>query len=111
MARDYEHASKSPPSTAQTPIDVLGKRFKQELPNHTERLVAEIRVRQYSIRTEQSYLGWLERYVHFHGMRDPATLDGSAISSYLEHLVVHRHVSASTQSQALNALIFFTNMY
>lgn len=88
-------------------MDGLMKRFTQQFPNHVERVVAEIRVRQYSIRTEQSYLGWLARFVHFHDMRDPAELDGTAIGAFLEHLVVNRHVSGSTQSQALNALVFF----
>jgi integron integrase len=87
--------------------ETLIKRFRQQFPVHAERMVAEIRLRQYSIRTEQSYLAWLARYVSYQGMRDPAELDGAALGSYLEHLVVKRQVAASTQSQALNALIFF----
>lgn len=87
--------------------DRLIRVFKQTYPGHAERLVAEIRVRQYSIRTEQSYLAWLARYVKFHGMRDPAELGGENITAFLEYLVVKRAVSGSTQSQALNALIFF----
>lgn len=85
----------------------LIRRFKQKFPAHTERIVAEIRMRQYSIRTEQSYLAWLARYTQHQGMRDPGELDGAALSAFLEHLVVERHVSGSTQSQALNALVFF----
>jgi integron integrase len=88
-------------------MDRLIKRFKAKYPKHAERLVAEIRTRQYSIRTEQSYLAWLARYTLHHDMRDPADLDGAELGGYLEHLVVRRHVSGSTQSQALNALIFF----
>lgn len=112
VARDYDHAphdsnpSDTPVSNRQ-PMDGLSKRFKQQFPHHADRVVAEIRVRQYSIRTEQSYLGWLARFVQFHGMRDPAELDGAAMTAFLEHLVVNRHVSAGTQSQALNALVFF----
>jgi integron integrase len=109
VARDYDRdlnpsdtSGKEPP-----PMDGLGKRFKQHFPNHAERMRAEVRVRQYSIRTEQSYLGWLERFVQFHGMRDPAEMDGAAMKAFLEHLVVNRRVSASTQNQALNALVFF----
>ncbi len=112
VARDYDHApDASNPSdisvSNRQPMDGLMKRFKQQFPNHADRIVAEIRVRQYSIRTEQSYLGWLGRFVQFHGMRDPAELDGAAMTAFLEHLVVNRHVSGSTQSQALNALVFF----
>lgn len=76
-------------------------------PQHFERLIVEIRMRQYSIRTEKSYSEWLARFIAFNGMQDPATLEPSLIARYLEHLVVNRNVSSSTQSQALNALIFF----
>lgn len=112
VARDYDHAPDAPNSSDTSvnnrqPMDGLMKRFKQQFPNHADRIVAEIRVRQYSIRTEQSYLGWLGRFVQFHGMRDPAEMDGAAMTAFLEHLVVNRRVSASTQNQALNALIFF----
>lgn len=79
----------------------------RQFSQHFERLVVEIRMRQYSIRTEKSYAEWLARYIAFSGMQDPATLDPSHIARYLEHLVVNRNVSSSTQSQALNALIFF----
>ena len=76
-------------------------------PTHFERLVIEIRMRQYSIRTENSYSEWLARYIHFNHMQDPAQLEPQSIAHFLEHLVVNRNVSSSTQSQALNALIFF----
>jgi integron integrase len=83
------------------------RRFKAQYPEHNERLITEIRLRQYSIRTEQSYLAWLARYAVFHGMRDPASLDGVAVKLFLEYLAVHRTVAVSTQKQALNALVFF----
>ena len=76
-------------------------------PGYVKALVTRIRVKQYSIRTEQAYLQWLLRYIAFHNMVDPDSLDDSAIGQYLEYLVVSRGVSASTQQQALNALIFF----
>lgn len=112
VARDSDSTSTAlAPSTGHSARkqteDSLMKRFKQAFPGHAERLVAEIRVRQYSIRTEQSYLAWLARYVQHYGMQDPAKLDAAALSTFLEHLVVKRNVSASTQSQALNALVFF----
>ncbi|MBL4775035.1 MAG: integron integrase [Mariprofundus sp.] len=67
---------------------------------------AEIRRRGYSIRTEQTYLSWVKRFMGFHDGHDPAELDMSAISSFLEYLAISRHVSSSTQNQALNALVF-----
>lgn len=115
VARDYDDTSVAagPSDTTDSrgqPVDEpikLLKLFKQKFPNHAERMVAEIRVRQYSIRTEQSYLAWLARFVRFHGMRDPVELDGADMTAFLEHLVVNRRVSGSTQNQALNALVFF----
>lgn len=69
-------------------------------------MAAEIRRRNYSIRTEHAYLHWTRRYVWFHGNRDPREMSGEAIASYLNHLALSREVSPSTQSQALNALVF-----
>lgn len=112
VSRDYDTQEKSvvtdsSGSAFQKPVDGLSGRLRDAFPHHVERLITEIRVRQYSIRTEQSYLGWLARFTGFHQMKDPAGFDGPAISSFLEHLVVQRGVASSTQSQALNALVFF----
>ena len=75
-------------------------------PEVYERLVAEIRMRQYSIRTEKAYLDWVARFMVFNDKRNPVDLDESHIIRYLEYLAVKRGVSASTQNQALNALVF-----
>ena len=80
---------------------------RKAFPEHFERLMTEIRVRQYSIRTERSYSDWLARYISYHNMSDPVELQEDAIVRYLEYLVVKRNVAGSTQSQALNALVFF----
>jgi hypothetical protein len=66
----------------------------------------EIRRRHYSPRTEEAYVAWVRRYVHFHGLRHPSTLGPEAITSYLTHLATDGRVSASTQNQALAALLF-----
>jgi integron integrase len=71
-----------------------------------QRLKVEIRRRHYSIRTEQAYVGWVMRYLAFHGDADPRQLGPPAVAAFLEHLAVERQVSASTQNQALNALVF-----
>ncbi len=78
----------------------------QQQPKLMARMKAEIRRRGYSIRTEQTYISWAERFIGFHQGHDPAELDMSAISSFLEYLAVSRNVSTSTQNQALNALVF-----
>lgn len=75
-------------------------------PELIERLVTEIRVRQYSVRTERAYINWVVRFILFHDRRDPTCLGHEEIVQYLEYLVVRRNVSASTQNQALNALVF-----
>jgi len=87
--------------------DSLIDKVNQHYPEHLRNLIAKIRVKQYSIRTEQSYLSWLARFIAFNDMKDPATLDKQSIAKYLEHLAFKRDVAASTQSQALNALVFF----
>jgi integron integrase len=85
----------------------LVNKVRTLFPRHFERLIVSIRTKQYSIRTEQAYVNWLARYIAFHDMQDPANLDGQSTKEFLEYLVVKRHVSASTQSQALCAVVFF----
>ena len=70
-----------------------------------ERMVAEIRRRNYSIRTEQTYIAWVRRYVAFHAV-ELAELRSEHVAHYLNHLALKREVSASTQSQALSAIVF-----
>ncbi|MHC5068515.1 MAG: phage integrase N-terminal SAM-like domain-containing protein, partial [Planctomycetota bacterium] len=63
-------------------------------------------MRNYSRRTEQTYLNWARRYVVFHGNCHPAALNAAAVSAFLEHMVVARGVAHQTRQQALNAIIF-----
>ena len=63
-------------------------------------------MRHYSRRTEDAYVGWVRRFVRFHGMRHPSELGSSDIAAFLTHLAVVGHVSAATQNQALAALLF-----
>ena len=65
-----------------------------------------IRVRHYSLRTEKTYVGWIKRFILFHGKRHPAEMAEAEINAFLSHLAVKGHVSASTQNQALSALLF-----
>jgi integron integrase len=65
-----------------------------------------MRTRHFALRTEQAYLQWLRRYVEFHGRRHPRELGPAQLEQFLSHLAVHRKVSAATQSQALQALLF-----
>lgn len=91
-------------------LNTRGNLFKQVYslyPNYIEELITQIRLKYYSIRTEQTYLHWVLRYIRFHSMTDPATLSELDVSRYLEFLIVKRDVSASTQSVALNSVMFF----
>ena len=69
-------------------------------------VISEIRVRHYSIRTEEAYVGWIGRFLSFNGLKDPLSLDASHIRKYLDYLATNRNVSSSTQNQALNAIVF-----
>lgn len=65
-----------------------------------------IRVRHYSIRTEQAYVDWIQRFILFHGKRHPNELGEADVGRFLTWLAVERNVAPSTQNQALNALVF-----
>ena len=71
-----------------------------------ERVRAAIRVRHYSIRTEQAYLQWVRRFIVFHDRRHPQTLGETEVAALLSDLAVQREVSPATQNQALNAIVF-----
>jgi hypothetical protein len=65
-----------------------------------------IRTRHYSYRTEEAYLYWIRQYILLHGKRHPAEMGPAEVSKFLMHLAVNREVGASTQNQALAALLF-----
>ncbi|MBI2538036.1 MAG: phage integrase N-terminal SAM-like domain-containing protein, partial [Gemmatimonadetes bacterium] len=69
-------------------------------------LRANLRLRHFSPRTEEAYVSWVRRFVRFHGLRHPAELGEREVVGFLTHLSVERRVSASTQGQALAALLF-----
>lgn len=71
------------------------------------KLLIEIRTRGYSIRTEQAYEPWVSRFIAFCNNQNPYELGGDEVVSFLQYLAVRRNVAASTQNQALNALVFF----
>ena len=65
-----------------------------------------MRVRHYSLRTEQAYIGWIRRFIHANGRRHPRELGGREVESFLTHLATRGEVAAGTQNQALSALLF-----
>jgi integron integrase len=75
-------------------------------PRLLDRVRHAIRARHYSLRTEEAYVGWIRRYILFHQKRHPAEMGESEINAFVTHLAVDGPVGASTQTQALSALLF-----
>lgn len=75
-------------------------------PKLLDRLREALRSRHYSRRTEQTYCQWVKRYIFFHKIRHPSEMAEPEINAFLTHLAVKERVSASTQNQALSALLF-----
>ena len=75
-------------------------------PKLLDQLRAAIRLKHYSLRTEDAYVYWARDFILFHDKRHPRELGDADIVSYLSHLAVHRQVAASTQNQAFSALLF-----
>ncbi len=75
-------------------------------PKLLDRLRDACRVRNLSPRTADAYAGWAERFIRFHGIRHPDTMGEPEVNAFLTQLAVARHVAASTQNQALAALLF-----
>ncbi|MCJ7532845.1 MAG: integron integrase [Anaerolineales bacterium] len=65
-----------------------------------------MRLKHYSLSTEESYVTWIKRYIFYHNKRHPKEMGGAEIAAYLTHLAVDKNVAASTQNQALYALLF-----
>lgn len=76
------------------------------MPRLLEQVRDRIRTRHYSLRTEETYLRWVRDFILFHGKRHPKEMGAAEVRDYLTHLAVSRRVSASTQNQALSALLF-----
>jgi integron integrase len=75
-------------------------------PRLLDRVRDRIRLKHYSIRTEDTYVEWIRRFILFHGKRHPTEMGAGEVEGFLTHLAVHGHVSASTQNQAKSALLF-----
>ena len=65
-----------------------------------------IRLKHHSLRTEDTYVHWIKRFIYFHGRRHPREMGAAEVTAFLNHLVQTRDVAAATQNQALSALLF-----
>ena len=77
-----------------------------DAPRLLEQVRNTIRVRHYSIRTEQSYCRWIKYFIRYHKLKHPREMGGEHINQFLTFLAVQRNVSPATQNQALNAIMF-----
>jgi hypothetical protein len=78
----------------------------QTPPKLLDQLRDKIRLKHYSIRTEEAYADWVRRFILHHGKRHPRELGGAEVEAFLTHLAVVGKVAASTQNQAKSALLF-----
>jgi hypothetical protein len=88
---------------------------KSSVVSHQPRLLDQvrdvIRFKHYSIRTEQSYLSWIKCFILFHHKRHPRDMGADEVTRFLTDLAVRGNVTASTQNQALNAILFLYQMF
>ena len=78
----------------------------QPMPKLLDQVREHIRFKHYSIRTEQAYLHWVRDYILFHKKRHPKEMGKNEVTEFLTHLAVKGKVAASTQNEALSALLF-----
>ena len=81
----------------------------QQKPKLLDQVRDKIRLRNYSYRTEQSYTSWVKRFILFHNKQHPMEMGKPEVEAFLKHLAVEDNVAASTQNQALSALLFLYN--
>jgi len=89
-----------PTDQSAPPID------KPRRPRLLDQMREAIRVRHYSIRTEDTYVDWVRRFILFHDKRHPLQMGPAEVAAFLTHLAVQRNVAPATQSQAKSALLF-----
>jgi integron integrase len=85
---------------------MTGVRADPAKPKLLQHVRDAIRARHYARRTERAYVGWVRRFIIFHGKRHPSEMGGAEVTEFLTSLAVDRRVSASTQNQALAAILF-----
>lgn len=86
--------------------DTPDKHGSAPKPRLLDQVRARIRTLHYSLRTEQTYVAWIKRFILFHGKRHPLDMGAPEVEAFLSSLAVERGVSASTQKQALAAILF-----
>src|SRR5437870_6407234 len=91
---------------SQSAVPVCAPPTSAPRPRLLDQVRQVIRTRHYSYMTEKAYVHWIKRFIFFHNKRHPAEMGEVEIGRFLSTLATDFHVSASTQNQALNALLF-----
>jgi integron integrase len=86
--------------------DIYSSPLEKTAPKLLDQVRQAIRVRHYSIRTEEAYVHWISRFIRFNGLRHPREMGAKEVTVFLSHLASECDVAASTQQQALSALLF-----
>ena len=81
-------------------------RGSRQAPRLLEQVRERLRVKHYSLRTEQAYVGWIRRFILANGKRHPRDMGGGEVEAFLTRLATRHEVAAGTQNQALAALLF-----
>lgn len=103
---------KNPLKISLSKRDVIGIRTKdtslatRQKPRLLDQVRLILRTKHYSFRTEESYINWIKRFILFHNKKHPKDMGEKDINSFLTHLAVKERLSASTQNQALCAIVF-----
>ena len=84
----------------------LGLFPEKPTPRLYDHVIEVLRLHHYSLRTEEAYVGWIRRFLAFHPGRHPRFMGSAEVTAFLSHLASPGHVAASTQNQALSALLF-----
>jgi len=87
----------------QTELEIISPEKPKKL---LEQMRDILRMKHYSIKTEETYLHWVKRFIFFHDKRHPKDMGAEEVAAFLRHLAVKLNVSASTQNQSFNAIIF-----
>jgi integron integrase len=106
MATPAGNAPAGEPPSATGPGAAPPRSLPSSPPRLLDQLRHALRVRHYSIRTEQAYVDWVRRFVRFHSKRHPLRLGAAEVQAFLTHLAVERSVASPTQNQAKAALLF-----
>ena len=107
-----QHKTDMPNIKPSSPSDVspLGKPARPESAPKGKKLLDQysefLRNRHYSLRTEKTYIGWVRQYILYHNKRHPREMGVDEINAFITHLVNQKTVSASTQNQAISAILF-----